>query len=83
MQQWVIETDDGDVIGRMIKEDAKSLHVLQTLQNPDDVTIVAKKSITGKYKAHGSAMPTGLLVTLTREEILDLVALLSPATGKK
>ncbi|MAE75261.1 MAG: dehydrogenase [Planctomycetes bacterium] len=82
-EQWVIETDDGDVIGRMIKEDAKSLHVLQTLQNPDDVTVVAKKSITGKYKAHGSAMPTGLLVTLTREEILDLVALLSPATGKK
>ncbi|MFQ5503895.1 MAG: PA14 domain-containing protein, partial [Planctomycetota bacterium] len=64
----------GDVFGRVVKDDGESLHVVQTLQNPDDVTVIPKSAIESMEKSDLSAMPTGLLVTLTREEILDLLA---------
>jgi len=74
---WLVVRDEGDnVIGRVVKEDAQSLHVCPNLQKPDEIVIVPKSDIEERVKLKSSAMPTGLLVTFTKEEILDLVAYL-------
>ena len=79
-ETWLIETSEGDLVdGRIVKDDGKALHVNPKLQNPDEVIVVPKDQIEDKTKMSSSAMPTGLLVTLTKAEILDLVAYLRSA----
>ena len=44
---------------------------------PDELTVIAKSRIAEQLKSTMSTMPTGLLVTFSKEEILDLLAFLS------
>ena len=57
------------------------LHVAENLLTPDDVVLIPKDRIREQIPSKLSSMPTGLLVTLTREEILDLLAYIQ--SGKK
>ncbi|MSR47542.1 MAG: hypothetical protein EXS13_10860 [Planctomycetes bacterium] len=75
-QQFWILKDGRDVLGRIIREDAESYTVSSDLRHPEQVTRVRKSDIGKQKKSSLSAMPTGLLVTFTKDEILDLVALL-------
>jgi putative heme-binding domain-containing protein len=76
--------DGRDVVGRILKEEAAAFHVAADLRQPDAITVVPKTDIARQKKSSLSAMPTGLLVTFTRDEILDLLALLqSPVPGEK
>ncbi len=74
---WLIQTTDGDVVtGLVLKEDADALHVMTNLLKPAEVTVFPKSKVQAKKVAELSLMPTGMLVTLQRDEILDLVAYL-------
>ena len=68
--------DGRDVIGRIVKEDARAWHVSSDLQQPDRIEVVAKEEVASMKKSRLSPMPTGLLVTFSREEVLDLLAFL-------
>ncbi len=72
-----LELDDGTtVVGRIVAEDDADLHVVERLLAPGDVTLVAKDAVVARWDTELSPMPSGLLVTLSEEEILDLVAFL-------
>jgi putative heme-binding domain-containing protein len=88
-ENHVFELKNGDfVIGRIVKEEPDGWRVVANLQEPDKVELVKRDSIKSLLKSRLSPMPTGLLVTFTREEILDLIAFLQspapqPASGTK
>ena len=73
--------DDSEVYGRITKDDGSVLQVAENLLTPDEVVLIPKHRIREQIASKMSSMPTGLLVTLTREEILDLLAYLQ--SGKK
>ena len=74
-QTHVVITDAGKVFtGLLSKEDAQSLHLVPNPLHPDQVTIIPKNEIEESSVSTQSTMPTGLLMTLSREEILDLLA---------
>jgi putative heme-binding domain-containing protein len=80
LEGWSFEgfdlEDESRVVGRVLYEDEHELHVAQSLLAPDDLTVVDKHAIADRWDTKLSPMPSGLLVTLTVEEILDLLAFL-------
>jgi putative heme-binding domain-containing protein len=73
----VFQTGSGEVVtGVIVKEDAASVHVVTNLLLPSEVKVLAKDRIAARKPSELSPMPTGMLVTLSREEILDLMAYL-------
>jgi putative heme-binding domain-containing protein len=71
----VLQTaDDETVAGLIVKEDARGLHVLTNPLEPDKVTVLPKEKVKARKASTLSSMPTGLLSTLQKDEILDLVA---------
>ena len=80
----VFQTGDGDVVtGVVVKEDAQSVHVVTNLLLPNEVKVLAKDKIAARKPSELSPMPTGMLVTLQRDEILDLVAYLESGGDPK
>lgn len=72
-----IETDDGRMLGgQIVGADATSLGVAENPSRPTDVTRIPRSSIVARTTSPVSAMPEGLLNTLSRDEILDLLAYL-------
>ncbi len=70
------------VVGRVAPGDYRSptLRIIPDLLRPEKTVTVAKTEIEQHYPSPLSPMPTGLLDTLTREEILDLLAFLVSAS---
>jgi putative heme-binding domain-containing protein len=60
--------------GRIVSEDATSVVLATNPVDPDDRRRVARAQIISRRVSEISSMPEGLLDTLTREEILDLLA---------
>ena len=76
-ETWLIETKEGDLVdGRIVKEDDDAIHVNPNLQKPDEIIVIKKSEIEDRTQMSTSAMPTGLLVTFTKQEVLDLLAYL-------
>ena len=70
-------TEDGEVVtGRVINMHGKNLSVLTNMLDPSSLTNVERDNIAETSAAKVSMMPTGLLDTLTANEIADLVAYL-------
>ncbi|WP_246112794.1 c-type cytochrome [Allorhodopirellula solitaria] len=70
-------TEDGEVItGRVINMRGKTLVVLTNMLDPSSLTDIDRNNIAETSTARVSMMPTGLLDTLTKDEIVDLVAYL-------
>ena len=70
-------TKDGEsVMGRIVYEDDEKIVVNPNLQEPEKLRTLAKASIASRKRLVLSPMPTGLLVTLSHDEILDLIAFL-------
>ncbi len=70
-------TEDGEIItGRVINMRGKNLSVLTNMLDPSSLTNVDRDNIAETSAAKVSMMPTGLLDTLTAQEIADLVAYL-------
>ncbi len=60
--------------GRIVSEDAKSVTLATNPADPDHREHVSKQEIMSRRVSDVSAMPEGLLNTLNRDEILDLLA---------
>ena len=72
---WNIKLKDGDMVsGPIVKQDADGLDVMENPLTPKVLTRVAAKDIDSRVPSKMSAMPQGLLSSLTKEEILDLLA---------
>jgi putative heme-binding domain-containing protein len=75
----IIQTDDGNVLqGRVIEEDEKVVRI-RTSPFATALTEIPKSSIEEQQFSTVSEMPNGLVNTLTKEEILDLIAYLRSA----
>jgi putative heme-binding domain-containing protein len=73
----IIETDGGEVItGQLAGGDAQSLAIAVDPLEPAQLRRIPRKSIVTRRSSPVSTMPEGLLNTLNRDEILDLLAYL-------
>lgn len=73
--QWIFQTTDGRVIVGMIQsEDATAVKVLEKPPALAPPTVLPKAEIEERRPSLASMMPLGLLDSLTRSEIADLVA---------
>ena len=71
--QFVLES--GRVVsGVVLEETPDGYRVAANLLTPDQVTVVRKDEIDEQMPGTVSAMPTGLLNVLTRDEVVDLVS---------
>jgi putative heme-binding domain-containing protein len=62
--------------GMIVKKDGDAIQLAENLAEPDKTVTIKKADISRVVPSDVSPMPTGLLVTLSRDEILDLVAYL-------
>jgi putative heme-binding domain-containing protein len=68
---------DGRVIeGRVINLNGDNLMVLTNMLDPDSIVAVKRSEVEVSQVSKTSMMPEGLLDTLTKDEILDLMAYL-------
>jgi putative heme-binding domain-containing protein len=73
----IIETDDGEIItGQLAGGDGQSLAIAVDPLEPAQLRRVSRQSIVTRRSSPVSIMPEGLLNTLDRDEILDLIAYL-------
>ena len=68
---------DGRVVSGVIAEDSRrSINLMENLLTPKKLTKISKDGIEERFKSKVSAMPTGLLDVLTKQEIADLLTLI-------
>ncbi len=60
--------------GMIVKRDGDTIQLAENLQEPTKTVTIKKSDISRVVPSDVSPMPTGLLVTLSRDEILDLLA---------
>jgi len=61
------------VIGNIVRESSDTIEVVTNLLTPQEVTVIAKRDIETQVVSPQSAMPRGLLNSLNKAEILDLL----------
>jgi putative heme-binding domain-containing protein len=66
--------NDDKFRGMIVKRDGETIQLAENLAEPDKTLTIKKADISRVTPSDVSPMPTGLLVTLSKEEILDLVA---------
>ena len=66
--------DESRYFGLIVERNSETVRVAESLQEPEDTELLYVSDIVDITPLKISAMPTGLLVTLTRAEILDLLA---------
>lgn len=69
-------TSGKQVTGRVVNLNADKIMVSENMLEPGNLTIVMRDEIEETSVSKTSMMPAGLINTLTRDEILDLVAYL-------
>lgn len=75
----VIRTLDGDIItGRVVEETDKEIKV-RTDPFARELLTIAKSNIEARQQSRISEMPQGLISTLSKDEILDLIAYMRSA----
>jgi len=79
--QFILE--DGTVVsGVIVDETPKQYKIVSNLLNPNDFKRIDKNQIDEQIPSRISAMPSGMLDVLTREEILDLLCFLESGGHK-
>ncbi|MCP4853451.1 MAG: c-type cytochrome [Fuerstiella sp.] len=74
-QTWIAVRDDGTVLsGLMTEQNDTSITLLPNPLKPDQVITINRKQIDELIPSKQSTMPDGLLMTFSRDEILDLLA---------
>jgi len=74
-QTWVAALNDGRVIaGLMVDQSDTAITLLPNPLKPETKVTLARSDIEELEASSISTMPTSLLITFTRDEILDLVA---------
>ena len=70
-----IELKDGSsVVGRMIVEENGKLFLMTSPLAPDELTAVNSADVKARRPFNISMMPPGLINTLNKDELLDLIA---------
>ena len=70
----VIETKDGKVITGLVKDEGKSLRVIQAMDYLKEPLVIDKANIEARSVSKISLMPEGQEATLSRREFVDLIA---------
>ncbi|HLJ09793.1 MAG TPA: c-type cytochrome [Planctomycetaceae bacterium] len=82
-RNMLIETDSGQILnGQLAGGDAATLVVAADPLEPSQLRRVPRKSIVSRRSSPVSIMPEGLLNTLERDEILDLLLYLEAPEGQ-
>ncbi len=69
--------------GLIVKREGDVLWLAENLQEPDKTVEIKKADVVRLVPSDLSPMPTGLLVTLSRDEVLDLVAFIAGKANAK
>jgi putative heme-binding domain-containing protein len=72
----VVLKDERRFKGMIVKREGDVLHLAENLQEPDKTVAIKTADIVRTQPSDLSPMPSGLLVMLKKEEILDLLAYL-------
>jgi putative heme-binding domain-containing protein len=76
-QTWLVVKTDGTVATGLLKsESPDSVQLLPNPLKPDETVTVARSEIEEMQPSRQSTMPNGLLMTFSKDEILDLVRFL-------
>jgi putative heme-binding domain-containing protein len=75
-QQMVFETNGRIIVGRVTNIHGDRFHVSTNMLDPKSTVTIRRDELDDSYPSDVSVMPSGLLNTLTAEEILDLIAFL-------
>jgi putative heme-binding domain-containing protein len=75
--------NDDKFRGMIVKKDAETIQLAENLAEPDKTITIKKADISRVTPSDVSPMPTGLLVTLSKEEILDLLAFVASQGNAK
>ncbi|MEQ1853564.1 MAG: heme-binding protein, partial [Chthoniobacteraceae bacterium] len=70
----IVMRDGSSVVGRPIVEENGKLFLMTSPLAPDDLTAVSSDAIKARKPFHISMMPPGLINTLNKDELLDLIA---------
>ena len=68
--------DGGLVVGRVVVEENGKMFVMTNPFAPDELTAVPSANVKGRTPFNVSMMPPGLINTLNKDELLDLLAYL-------
>jgi putative heme-binding domain-containing protein len=68
--------DGGLVVGRVVVEENGKMFVMTNPFAPDELTAVPSANVKGRTPFNVSMMPPGLINTLNKDELLDLIAYL-------
>jgi putative heme-binding domain-containing protein len=76
-QTWIVVTDEGKVhAGLLLQQNESEVTLLPNPLRPDETVQIQRANIEEMEASKQSTMPDGLLMTFTRQEILDLLAYL-------
>ena len=75
-QQMVFETNGRMIVGRISNINNDKIMISTDMLDPKKTEAIGREELDDQYPSDVSMMPTGLLNTLTAEEILDLTAFL-------
>ncbi len=74
-QTWIAVRDDGTVLsGLMTEQNDTSITLLPNPLKPDQIVTILREQIDELIPSKQSTMPDGLLMTYSKDEILDLLA---------
>ena len=76
MAERITETPLRVIVGRVVNMSGNSLSVMENMLDPGQHTRVDRRQIQERAASKISLMPSGLLDTFRRDEILDLLAFL-------
>lgn len=73
--QMIFEMKDGTIVtGRIMNLSGDNVQVNTNMMNPDEITPVDRKRLKSMKESPVSMMPPGLLNTLGKDDVLDLLA---------
>ncbi len=78
----IVKKDGDDITGRIVDENADMIVLQPNPLAPESRVEIKKSDIVKRQASKVSPMPEGLLSTLTKEEILDLIAYVQ-SSGRK
>lgn len=74
-QTWIAVTDEGKVLsGLMVSETNEAITLMPNPLQPKKTVVVQRDQVEELFPSKQSTMPEGLLMTFTKDEILDLLA---------
>ncbi len=70
------KTDGSTVVGRIMNLNGDKIQVNVNMFNPNDTVSIDRNALKGQNASPTSMMPPGLVYTLTKDDVLDLLAYL-------